>query len=79
MSPATQAQAELILVVQQAVARAEQVLLRTPTGSDLEDHRVALVGDMAEALDRIEPRLGAQWMQAMFPEHDLHDLQQAPL
>jgi hypothetical protein len=37
----------------------------------LHDHRTAVAGDLADALDRIEPQLGARLMQALYPEVNL--------
>lgn len=71
MSPFSQAHAEAAQAVAQAVARAHTLQLRAITPADLEDHRTAALGDMAEALNRVEPGLGDTWMQALYPELNL--------
>lgn len=39
----------------------------------LHDHRTAVAGDIADALDRIEPELGTRLMQAFYPEANLSE------
>ncbi|HRD84478.1 MAG TPA: hypothetical protein PLF63_04830 [Rubrivivax sp.] len=85
MTPLTTQHAEVRLAVAEAERRLSQLLAEQPQLREapfplghqhaLSDHRVAIAGDMAEALDRIEPGLGQRWMQAMFPEFDLADLE----
>ncbi|MEY2689205.1 MAG: hypothetical protein RL375_3403 [Pseudomonadota bacterium] len=81
MSPLTTAHAELLLAVKKADERAAQAraqLQRTfspaAQAAELHDHRVAATGDMATALDLIEPGLGERWMQAMYPEVQLSEV-----
>lgn len=45
----------------------------------LDDHRAAVAGDLAEALDRIAPGLGMRFMQALHPELDLAPREGEPL
>lgn len=80
MTPLTKAHTELRLAVQQAEQRADAFLEHTPaeeaaTGkldeARLSDHRVAVAGDLAHALDLVEPGLGARFMQALYVELDL--------
>lgn len=69
-------------VLEQALVRAERrafTLLQTNAAAAagatewpygvLEDHRVEVVGDIADALDTLLPGLGRRLMQAVFPEH----------
>lgn len=44
-----------------------------------DDHRAAVAGDLAEALDRIAPGLGMRFMQALHPELDLAPREGEPL
>jgi len=80
MTPLTQAHTELRLAVQRAEQRADTFLEHTPadeaaTGKldagRLNDHRVDVAGDLAHALDMVEPGLGARFMQALYVELDL--------
>lgn len=77
MSPLTTAHAELQIATSRAISRAAEVrgrlsaLQPSAHPSELHDHRTAVAGDMADALDRIEPGLGTRWMQAMYPEVNL--------
>lgn len=74
MSPITTAHAELQIATTRALQRAEEVKGRlsclppSTHPAELHDHRTAVAGDMADALDRIEPGLGTRWMQALYPE-----------
>ena len=82
MTPLTNAVAELMLAIDTAEGRGVAALLRSANevGSGqplfaygvLEDHRVEVAGDLADALDRIQAGLGARFMQAMFPESILN-------
>jgi hypothetical protein len=82
MSPLTTAHAELQIAVARAMARADTVrgrLSALPPSThpaELHDHRTAVAGDMADALDRIEPGLGTRWMQAAYPEVNLIEVPQ---
>lgn len=80
MTPLTQAHMELRLAVARAEQRADTFLDRTPaaeaaTGkwdpSRLNDHRVDVSGDLAHALNLVEPGLGARYMQALYVELDM--------
>lgn len=80
MTPLTQAHTELRLAVQRAEQRADAFLEQTPaeeaaTGKldpgRLNDHRVDVAGDVAHALDLVEPGLGARYMQALYVELEL--------
>lgn len=81
MTPVNAALAELLLAVRQAEQRGVAVLLRAAADAGpgqplfafgiLEDHRVEVAGDLADAMDRIQPGLGGRLMQAMFPESNL--------
>jgi hypothetical protein len=80
MNPLTNTQAELVLVVakaEQRAAAARAKLARTfskaAQADDLHDHRTAVAGDIADALDRLQPQLGTRLMQAMYPEVDLSE------
>lgn len=85
MTPVSTVHAELQLAVSEAEHRQAKLLaahagLRADPFTQahqhaIGDHRAAVAGDMAEALDRIEPGLGQRWMQAMFPEFDLADVE----
>lgn len=85
MTPVTTVQAELQIAVTEAEHRAQLLLAAHATlraepfkqahQHAISDHRTAAAGDMAKALDRIEPGLGQRWMQAMFPEFDLADVE----
>lgn len=74
MTPVTPVVAELQLIVAHAERRAAEVMhqltLLPPSThpAHLTDHRTAVAGDIADALDRIEPLLGSRWMQALYPE-----------
>jgi hypothetical protein len=80
MTPVNKELAELLLAIGQAERRGVATLLdaalKTELGGPelradvLEDHRVAVAGDLADALDNIQPGLGRRWMQAMYPELD---------
>jgi hypothetical protein len=83
MTPITPAIAELLLAMHTAKRRACDFALHCAQryGSDpcsdfwpegeLSDHRVAVAGDLAEALDKIHPGMGTDLMQALYPELDL--------
>jgi hypothetical protein len=79
MSPMTSAQAELALTIARAEQRARQVLHQltcVPASTHqahLHDHPTAVAGDMADALNRLEPGMGDRWMQAMYPEVNLSE------
>lgn len=73
MNSYTHAHSEVAFAVAQAVARAHTLPLAAATPADLEDHRTAALGDMAEALNRIEAGTGDRWMQALYPELDLSE------
>jgi hypothetical protein len=87
MSPITAAHADLLLAVTEAEARAARLLANQPglreqrppytraQADAISDHRTEAAGDMAAALDRIQPGLGERWMQAMFPEVGLDSLE----
>ncbi|GAB1388965.1 hypothetical protein MASR1M6_11460 [Rubrivivax sp.] len=75
MSPISTTHAELQIAVSRAIKRADELrqrLGRTPRGipdaGELLDHRAAVAGDIADALDRIEAGLGLSWMRALYPE-----------
>ncbi|GAB1387835.1 hypothetical protein MASR1M6_00150 [Rubrivivax sp.] len=75
MSPLTEVQTELQIAVSRAETRASDLtarLGRRPRGmqdaGDLLDHRAAVTGDIADALDRVQPGLGVQWFRALYPE-----------
>lgn len=76
MTPLNQARTELRLAVLQAEGRAHgwaELPTAQECGYDVyaaraEDHRVAVLGDVADALDRIDPGLGSRLMQALYPE-----------
>lgn len=82
MNPLNQFQAELRLVVKQAEERAAALKPKLAAAQPddvpglLHDHRVEVAGDIADAMDRLETGLGTRWMQAMFAELDLTDLEQ---
>jgi hypothetical protein len=77
-TPTTSALVDLLVAVSQGEARGLDLMRRnsttSPDGSfafgELDDHRAAVAGDMADALDRIAPGLGLRWMQSMYPEVD---------
>jgi hypothetical protein len=79
MNPHGHAITELALATATGERRAAQVrqqLATTPLEShamQLHDHRTAVAGDLADALDRLEPNLGTRWMQAMYPEVQLSE------
>lgn len=87
MSPITTAHADILLAVTEAEARAATLLadhpgLREPPypftlaqQHAISDHRTAAAGDMAAALDRIQPGLGQRWMQALFAELSLDNME----
>ncbi len=70
---------ELAISVAQAEVRAKECmaqLFKLPPSqrqAHLHDHRTAVAGDIADALDRIEPHLGTRLMQAMYPEVNLSE------
>ena len=75
MTPLNAALTELHLAVQKCEAR---TLALKPVAElrpdDLHDHRTAVAGDMADALDALTPELGTRWMQAMYPEVNLRQV-----
>lgn len=85
MTPLSRAILELRLAVTKAEQRALSLerrvagLERTVHPSayhpdDLHDHRLAVTGDLADAIDRIEAGLGMRLMQAMHPECDFEGM-----
>jgi hypothetical protein len=81
MTSLTPTHAELAIAVAQAEVRAAEVKLQlegqlpSRRQAHLHDHRTAVAGDIADALDRIEPQLGTRWMQAMYPEVNLAEVE----
>lgn len=80
MTPLTKAHTELRLAVACAERRANALLAALPPEEAglgqidpdrLADHRTEVAGDLAHALDLVEPGLGARWMQALYVELDL--------
>lgn len=73
MSPFSLALTELHLAVRKAERRAamaapaDRKLAAFMDPDVLHDLQVEVAGDLADALDRIEPGLGTRWMQAMHP------------
>lgn len=67
MSPFTDPALELRLVAQKAERAAQAVSLGQASHLDLEDHRTAVLGDLLDAVDRIEPGLGSRLLHAMYP------------
>lgn len=72
MSPLTFATTELRLVLHHAGTRSLQMLIshaegRPASHSALEDHRTQTVGELLDAIDRIDPGLGAALMKVMYP------------
>lgn len=76
MNPLNHAQTELRLAVERAEQRAvawvdspnEHECCRVQYDGRLVDHRTEVAGDMADALDKVDPGLGARFMQALYPE-----------
>lgn len=82
MTPLNRAITELKLIVDLAEHRATDLKTQLATTkpsmhqAELHDHRAAVSGDMADALDRlVEAGLGARWMQAMYPELKLAEVE----
>ena len=80
MTPFSHAQTEMLLAVQRAEGRAAVYLAATPKDAagngihnplSLHDHRVAVAGDVADALDFLQQGLGERFMAALYPELDL--------
>lgn len=73
---------ELHLAVEAAERKAHVMRRRIASqvppvdADDKHDHHVDVIGDMADALDRIEPGLGTRWVQAVYAELDYSWLQQ---
>lgn len=67
MSPFTDAVTELRLVAHKAEAAVAAVLQGRATHMDLEDHRTAVLGELLDAVDHIEPGLGDRLLKAMYP------------
>ena len=68
MQPYTDPVLELRLVVMEAEARAASLLPANATHPQMEDHRTELIGELLEALDRIDRGLGTRLMLAMYPK-----------
>lgn len=64
--PLTPTVVELRLVAQQAAASLA-ALGPAPTASDLEDHRTAVMGELLDALDRVDCGLGTRLMLVLYP------------
>lgn len=67
MQPYTDPVLELRLVVQKAEAKAA-ALPEQPSHGQFEDHRTEVIGELLEALDRIDRSLGTRLMLAMYPK-----------
>lgn len=83
MTPLSTTLAELRLAVAQAERRAAKIappdkrLAAFIDPDVLHDHQVAVAGDIADAIDRIDPGLGTRWMQAMHPAVDFSECEVA--
>lgn len=76
MTPLNAALSELHLAVQKCEERASKLKpVAELRADDLHDHRTAVAGDIADALDLLTPDLGTRWMQAMYPEVNLRQVQ----
>lgn len=71
MNPNSQLATELLLVVEAAEHKAAQLRVRAdahhvPVGV-LSDHRVEVLGELLDALNRVHPGLGERLQAAMYP------------
>lgn len=72
MTPYNALVTELLLAADKADGRAAQLRekhdagLEIPFGT-LEDNRAELIGDLLEAIDRVQPGLGTRLLNAMHP------------
>lgn len=67
MSPFTDPVLELRLVAQKAEEAASAASIAQASHADMEDHRAAVLGDLLDAIDRIDAGLGARLLRAMYP------------
>jgi hypothetical protein len=67
MTPFTDPVLELRLVAHKAEAAMAAVLAGSATHLDLEDHRTAVLGELLDAVDRIDPGLGNRLLHALYP------------
>lgn len=81
MTPIHPLLAEVYLAVQQAELRAEAWRCdhgKHETGTldmdALDDHQVAVAGDLADALDNMRSGLGLRFMRALYPHLDFKDI-----
>ena len=65
-----------VMEMRQVVARAE-ARLKTRKEVCAEDHRTETVGDLMEALDRVDPGLGQRLLVAMYPRASVPDAEAA--
>lgn len=67
MSPFTDPVLELRLVAHKAETAASAASMAQASHADMEDHRAAVLGDLLDAIDRIDPGLGSRLLRAMYP------------
>lgn len=71
------AKALIEAAVQTAERRAAALRLRIegpfkPDAGEIHDHRTDVAGDLADALDKLQPELGSRFMAAVFAEVQMH-------
>ena len=69
MTPHNQLVAELLLVAEGAEVKAQRVRSApgAPAFGVVEDHRAEVLGDLLDAIDRVQPGLGTRLHLAMNP------------
>lgn len=72
MNPRTHAQEELATCALRCLQRSTGLLAGHMAGvsisaGDLEDHRTEVIGELLEALNRVQPGLGDTFQAAMYP------------
>lgn len=67
MMPFDAAVMELRLATQKAETAASAASIAQASHADMEDHRAAVLGDLLDAIDRIDHGLGSRLLRAMYP------------
>jgi hypothetical protein len=65
--PLNAAVAELRLCADRAACMAQQRRPLFAAGLGIEDHRTQVIGELLDALDRVDPGLGDTLLHAMYP------------